>query len=264
MTAEIRHFRPEVVIHLASGLRGDDVRHLFRTNLEGTIALVDAIADAAVDVRRLVVGSTGAVYGTGDAAALPFEESAPCRPLDVYAISKLAAEHASRVASARHGIDTVWARIFNVVGAGEDDRHVGPELARQAAEIVHGLRPPTIDAGDLEPTRDFVDVRDVAHALVTIAERGEAGATYNVATGRETPVRALLDAVLDAAGLRTAVEIRRRAVPPSAVRRHVADIHRLRSLGFSPRADLNDSARDMVRYYADEVAAEVLALQPLG
>ncbi len=254
--------RPDVIIHLASGLRDDDASHLFRTNVEGTLALVEAIAEASIRVRRLIVCSTGAVYGAPGDASLPFEEDAPCRPVDPYGVSKLVAEHVSRIAAGRHGIATVWARLFNVVGAGEDDRHVGPQLACQAAEIAHGIRAPVVEIGDAAATRDFIDVRDAAHALAALADAGAPGATYNVATGREASVGSLLAAILDAAGLE-AVDIRRRSVPAAAVRRHVADTRRLRALGVVPRFSLADSARDMVRYYVDRVASAAV-LQPLG
>jgi GDP-4-dehydro-6-deoxy-D-mannose reductase len=38
--------------------------------------------------------------------------------------------------------------------------------------------------GDLDSRRDFVDVRDVALAVLALAERGEAGAVYHVGTGQ--------------------------------------------------------------------------------
>ena len=251
----LRGVRPHVVVHLASGLRDDPPPHLFRTNVDGTATLVEAIVEAAPDLRRLVVGSSGGVYGTCGDARLPFDETAPCRPADPYARSKLAAEHVAGVLARRHGIDVVCARLFNVVGAGEDDRHVGPELARQAAEILHGLRPAVLEAADLQPTRDFIDVRDVARALTTLVDRGTAGTTYNVATGRESSIASVLGMVLDAAGLQGAVEIRHRAGPHVAVRRHCGDVRRLRDLGFHPRIALAESLGDLVRYYTEVVAS---------
>src|SRR2546428_1005193 len=74
LAGALRTFQPHVVIHLASGLRDDRPSHLFRTNVEGTAALVEAIADAEVDLRRLIVGSTGGVYGACD-DSLPFDET---------------------------------------------------------------------------------------------------------------------------------------------------------------------------------------------
>ena len=260
----LRSVRPHVVIHLASALRDEKPADLYRTNVEGARALVEAIADAAIGLRRLIVCSTGGVYGAPGDSRLPFDETAPCHPADPYSASKLAAEHVVRLLSVRHGIETVWARLFNVVGAGEDDRHVAPELARQVAEIQHGVRPPVVDVGDLEATRDFIDVRDVARALSTLVDHGAAGAIYNVATGTESSARSLLGRVLDVAGLRGSVEIRRGSSRDAAVRRHFADTRRLGALGFRPQHDLTDSMRDVVRYYTVRVAEAARSSAPAG
>src|SRR5262245_57039032 len=58
----LRAFSPDVVIHLASGLRDDPSDFLFRTNVEGTICLVQALADAGINLSKLVICSTGGVY----------------------------------------------------------------------------------------------------------------------------------------------------------------------------------------------------------
>jgi nucleoside-diphosphate-sugar epimerase len=250
----LRASRPDVVIHLASGLRGDPAPDLLRTNLEGTRVLVEGIAEAATTVCKLIVCSTGGVYGAAGGAALPFEESAPCRPPDSYAATKLAAERVARRLGERHGIATVTARVFNIVGPGEDDRHVGPQLARQAAEILCGVRPPIVEVGDLEATRDFIDVRDVAQALAMLAQHGVGGATYNVATGVETSIASLLDTTLQAARFDRAVEIRRRRSTAIAARRHAGHPGRLRGLGFRPRYELGESMQDLVSYYTTTVA----------
>ena len=247
-------FQPDVVIHLAAGLRGDAAPDLVRTNVDGTRALVDAVTDAVSGLRKLIFGSSGAVYGAADVPGVPFDEDAVCRPPDPYAVTKLAAEDALREWSVRHGVPAVCARLFNAVGAGEDDRHVAPEFARQAAEIVHRVRPAVIDVGDLDSTRDFIDVRDAARALVTLAADGVAAGTYNIGSGRETSIGSLLNLILDAAGLTGAVEIKRRDRRDAAVRRHVADVGRLRAAGFEPRVALADSARDVVTYYTRTVA----------
>jgi GDP-4-dehydro-6-deoxy-D-mannose reductase len=255
VTRALRACRPCVVIHLAAALRDAPPAELTQANVEATRALMEAIADAGNAVGRVIICSTGGIYAASEASPLPFDETAACHPLNPYSASKLAAERLSRELALRHGIDTMWARLFNVVGAGEDDRHAGPEFARQAAEIRLGLRPAVLDVGELETTRDFVDVRDVAIALATVADHGSAGETYNVATGVETSTRSLLQRVLEGAGLDGRVEIRQHPARGAGPSRHVADIRRLRILGFRPRFDLAQSACDMVAYYVTQVAA---------
>lgn len=254
VTRALRACRPRVVIHLAAALRDAPPAELTRANVEATRALMEAIADAGNAVGRVIVCSTGGVYAASDASPPPFDETAVCHPLNPYSASKLAAERLSRELALRHGIDSIWARLFNVVGAGEDDRHAGPEFARQAAEIRLGVRPAVLEIGELETTRDFIDVRDAAIALESLAEHGSAGETYNVATGVETSTRSLLQRVLEGAGLDGRVEIRRHPTRGAGPSRHFADIRRLRVLGFRPRFGLARSASDMVAYYLIQVA----------
>ena len=251
LTRALAAFRPHVVIHLASALRDDAPGDLVRTNVEGTGTLIEAIADAGVSIRRLIVCSSGGVYGS---TAPPFDEESACWPIDLYSVSKLTAEDLARALAVRRGIPTVVARLFNVVGAGEDDRHAGPQFARQSAEIHHEFRARVVDVGDLSATRDLIDVRDVAAALSTLADRSAAGGVYNVATGVESSICSLLDAVLGAAGLSRSIEIRQRPTSTGGLKRHFADVSRLRALGWEPRFELARSARDMVEYYRVRVA----------
>jgi GDP-4-dehydro-6-deoxy-D-mannose reductase len=112
------------------------------------------------------------------------------------------------------------------------------------------LNATVLEVGPLEPTRDFVDVRDVAAALALLARRGEPFGTYSVTSGRETAIQEIVSGLL-------------RSLPPGAdvricrtqhragVPRHVADISRLERLGFAPAHPLEQSLQDVVGYYRE-------------
>ena len=252
----LRMFAPDVVFHLAAGLRDDPPEHLFRTNVEGTIALLEALAESAIGVQKLVLGSSGSVYGAPSVGTMPvIDEDAPCVPLDLYAVSKLASEYASRILTRRYAIPAVWARLFNLVGPGQDERHVCGRFAAQIAAIARGVSPPLIDVGDLTPTRDFIDVRDVAAALLTLAAHGRPGDVYNVASGTETPIEHVLMITLRLAGLEKRVEIRRGAYHrPADIPRHAGSVTRLAGLGVRRQYELERSLRDVLAYYHNDVS----------
>jgi GDP-4-dehydro-6-deoxy-D-mannose reductase len=253
----LRDFHPDIIIHLASGLRDDPVEQLFRTNVEGTVHLIEALAAADVSVQRVVFGSTGAVYGRSALAGRPLDEKMPCLPLDLYAASKLASEHVARILMERHGIDAVWARIFNILGPGQDERHFCGRVAAQVSAIRCGLAGPTIEVGDLSPTRDFIDVRDVAAALSSLARRGEPGEAYNVASGLETAMSQVLEASLDVSGLTGAVAIEHTYRRAADIPRAYADAARIRGLGFVPQFDVRRSMSDLIEYYCATVRSSV-------
>jgi 3-dehydroquinate synthase len=249
LTGLLMDFRPHRIFHLASGLRDAAPDHLFRTNVEGTISLIEAIREAGIEPPRLVLGSTGFLYGQVEPDVLPIRESTPCTPIDLYGVSKLAAENAARILARRYDLPAIWARIFNLVGPGQEERHFCGRLTSQAAAIAAGLLPPLVEVEPLTATRDFLDVRDAASALDLLAAHGTPGHIYNVASGVESPVAQVFDSILRHAGLEGRVEIDLKAARPADIPRYVADITRLRSLGFAAACPLERSLADLLHYY---------------
>jgi GDP-4-dehydro-6-deoxy-D-mannose reductase len=189
------------------------------------------------------------VYGAPEGVSAPFPETAACRPLDPYAVSKRAAEDIGRVAGERHGITVVVARLFNLIGPGLQERHLCAALARQVALIEAGLAAPTIRVGPLNATRDFVDVRDAARALLVLGEAEAPAEVYNVGSGVERPAEEALAALLDCAGLAETVAIDRQPGRRADAPRLVGDTTRLEGLGFAPVLPFRESLADMLDYY---------------
>ena len=65
-------------------------------------------------------------------------EARPATPIDLYSITKRTAEDLALLLRRSHGLDVVVARLFNLIGPGEDERHLAPSLARQFAERMAG------------------------------------------------------------------------------------------------------------------------------
>jgi nucleoside-diphosphate-sugar epimerase len=246
VAAVARSFRPDVVIHAAAALRDAPWQELLASNVEATIGLVGGLATAPGPVR-LVLVSSGSVYGAGR-GEVPFGEDGPAEPLDPYGATKRAGEDVARIAAAGTGLELVVARIFNLVGPGLQDRHLPGSLAARISAIARGLAPAELRLGPLGSTRDFIDVRDAAAALLRLADEPEPPAVVNVASGRETPVRSVLDLLLELAGADDVrvhwTEGRRADVP-----RSVADVRRLTGLGFSAKHELRETLGEMLAYF---------------
>jgi GDP-4-dehydro-6-deoxy-D-mannose reductase len=248
ITRIIRDFRPDCVVHLASSRREEPLECLIGGNVQGTVSLLEACASAGAGVRRIVLGSSGGVYGVPCAGALPFRESDVTRPSDLYTASKLATEHFARIMCERSGIELVIARIFNVVGPAQDERHVCGSLASRVAAIRKGHQPPVIFVKDSSVTRDYIDVRDVASALHLLSVAGVPGGVYNIASGVESSVGTILNRLCEFAGLGSRVEINELPLGDS-ISRHVASIEKLRAIGFCHAFDLAASLRSVLDYY---------------
>jgi GDP-4-dehydro-6-deoxy-D-mannose reductase len=177
---------PEAVVHLAAiaepAAAEADPAAAYAVNLGGTLALL-AAARAASPRPRLLIASSAAVYGAVPPGEQPVTEDAPLRPLTVYGASKAAAELAALQWARAYELDVVVARPFNHTGPGQSRAYVCAALASQVAAIEAGRQPPVLTVGNVDPVRDFSDVRDVAAGYVALLERGRSGAVYNLCAG---------------------------------------------------------------------------------
>jgi len=237
---------PGAVLHLAAVASGAEARAnpigAWATNCLGTCELVYAVERARLSCRFLFA-STGEVYGR--TASAPSRETDPVAPCSPYAASKAAAEHAVAEVGRRTGLDVVIARSFAQAGPEQRPGFVVPALAGRILESVRrGER--EILVGNLEPVREFLDVRDVAGALRVLLERGEAGGTYNVAAGRGVRLAELVDRLCGIIGwpvvTRSDPTLHRAADIPYLV----GDGSRLADLGWRPAFKLDDTLAAVV------------------
>jgi GDP-4-dehydro-6-deoxy-D-mannose reductase len=239
-------FQPDCVVHLASGLRGDGCESLAQTNVSGTASLLTAMGETCRKPPAVVLGSSGGVYGAIAPEDLPVAETAPCHPADIYSATKLAAEQIARVLCAAHEMPYVAARLFNIVGPGQSERHVCGRFASLIADAVTSSHP-TLHTGSLTSTRDYVDVRDAAVALCVLAEARTG--TYNVASGVETATGTVLELLSRHAGLEGILHVEPIEDVLPGVSRHAGCVKRLTSLGYAPAFTLQESLKDVLDYY---------------
>ena len=196
----VAEIAPAVVFHLAGRTPPASSDLLHRSNTMATVHLLDALRASGRPARVVLVGSA-AELGPVSIADLPVGEGYPCHPADAYGLSKLLATTAGL--ASRPPLEVVVARVFNPIGPGLP---ASQALGRFAAELARGDGPIRLLVGDLDARRDFVDVRDVAAALVTLADRGRAGRVYHVGTGRSERVRDGLERLMALSGREVSVE----------------------------------------------------------
>ncbi|MEP6895788.1 MAG: NAD-dependent epimerase/dehydratase family protein [Chloroflexota bacterium] len=232
----------DVVYHLAARVSVPESvlypRDYNNVNVGGTVALMEAMRD--VGVRRVVLASSGAVYG--DLGVQTLTESVTPNPRSPYAVSKLAAEYYVRTIGRLWGIETVSLRIFNAYGPGQhlpaSHPPVVPHYLKQA------LRGGTLIAhGDGSQTRDYVYVDDVISALVASSTAPNInGLVINVGSGVETSIRDLIQAVLNVTSGKA--EVIYNAQTSGGVSRMRADLSLAQEkLSYRPSIKLEDGLR---------------------
>lgn len=206
--AAVRSVQPSAVMHLAARSfvpeSVADPLGVLQVNFLGTLHLLQALRTSGFR-GRLLYASSAEVYGAVETGRLPVREEHPLEPRSPYAMSKVAAEALCGQDRLTGVFEVVVARPFNHIGPGQSARFVVADCARQIANIRRGQSPPVIHVGDIDTTRDFTDVRDVARAYVSLLERGQSGEAYNVCSGVERSIRSVLDRLLELAGVRAEV-----------------------------------------------------------
>jgi GDP-4-dehydro-6-deoxy-D-mannose reductase len=248
---------PETVLHLAAlSFVPDSFKapeKTFEVNFLGTLHLLEALAESGFKGRFLFVG-TGDAYGLVPAEALPIREVQPLRPRNPYAVSKVAAEALCYQWSQTGPFEVVMARPFNHIGAGQAPTFALSGFARQIAEISTGQRPPILEVGNIEVTRDFSDVKDVLKAYGLLLGKGHNGEIYNVCSGVERSVRSLLERLLELAGIDAEIKNDPFRFRPSEQPRVCGDHNKLSEhTGWLPAVPLDETLLSLYHYWKHEI-----------
>ncbi len=179
--------RPNVVAHLAaiSFVAHGDADEIYRTNVQGTRHLLDALVNAGSQCSSVLLASSANVYGNATAGVLT-EESPPA-PANDYAQSKLAMEKEAKLYQGC--LPIIIARPFNYTGVGQTANFLIPKIVDHFRR-----RAPVIELGNLDVARDFSDVRSVVVAYQKLLESPAAvGQTFNVCSGHAYTLMQVVD-----------------------------------------------------------------------
>ena len=221
LRALFSRFRFDAVMHFASLIQvGESVQrpdHYYRTNITGSLNLLDAMH--AAGVKRFIFSSSAAVFG--EPRYTPIDEAHPKDPLNPYGFSKLAVERALGDYSSAYGLQSVSLRYFNAAGADPDgelgechdpETHLIP-LILQAAS---GRRPAITIFGTDYPTpdgtciRDYIHVTDLCQAHLLALEflaNNARSAAYNLGNNQGFSVRQIIDTAERVTGKRIPVNV---------------------------------------------------------
>jgi nucleoside-diphosphate-sugar epimerase len=169
---------PDVVIHAAGKTPPASSSALYIANTRNTKHVLDALA-ATKKACRIVITGSAAELGCVPVDRLPANEDQPCRPTDAYGMSKWAATKMALLAESP--LEVMVARLFNPIGPGMPTSQAFGRFAALLAEP--GPQTLKISVGDLNARRDFLDIRDAAEALISLAELGRGHSIYHVGTG---------------------------------------------------------------------------------
>ena len=178
-------------------------------------------------IGKVVFSSSAAVYGVTDKVCVETDET---DPLNAYALSKLNGEQIMNMYYDLYGINTVSLRYFNVYGPRQSNTGQYAPVVGIFQKQKESNGALTI-VGDGEQSRDFIHVSDVVSANMLVSDKDVNG-VYNVGTGVEYSVNQIADLISD-----DQVYIPARV---GEARRSVADISKIKSIGWRPNVKLEE------------------------
>jgi UDP-glucose 4-epimerase len=236
----VKGFRPDAIIHLAAIHFIPECERLpdeaVSTNVLATVNLLLASPEHC----RFVYTSSAAVYQPIETAHREHED--PTGPVDAYGFSKLHGEDFVGYLGGRRELRSIVVRLFNVIGSGETNPHVLPEIIKQ---LKAGKR--TLQLGNVEPKRDYVYVQDVVEgftATVTapFPKIQSTPVVVNLGTGKSYSVREIVGRLSRIIGDPINIETDPKRVRKVDRPNLLSDSSRIRELfAWSPRVELDEA-----------------------
>lgn len=249
LRAALERVAPHAIFHLAAQASVTasvaDPNRDCEVNVQGTLNVVDLAG--RVEAPVVFASTGGALYGDG--APMPTPEERIPEPLAPYGASKWAAEAYINTWSLSGGVPHAVCRLGNVYGPRQSP-HGEAGVVAIFSHRLHTGRAPTL-YGHGAPTRDYVYVEDVVRAL--LAASGRRG-TFNIATGVQTDVRSVWNALRAAAG--SALEPELADLRPGELRHSCLDVARAeRELGWRAQVPIEEGLRRTYAALVEEFKA---------
>jgi dTDP-glucose 4,6-dehydratase len=265
----LRSHKPRAVINFAAESHVDrsidGPGEFIQTNVVGTFHLLESIRgfwdtlppDERAAFRFLHV-STDEVYGTLAPKDPAFTERNPYEPNSPYAASKAASDHLVRAWHHTYGLPVLTTNCSNNYGPYHFPEKLIPLV------ILNALAgKPLPIYGDGQQVRDWLYVKDHAHAIMRVLEAGSTGQTYNIGGHNE---KANLDVVkticahLDQLRPRTdgqsyAQQITFVKDRPGHDRRYAIDASKIeQELGWRPEESFESGLKKTIEWYLNNPA----------
>ncbi len=217
-----RRERPEIVFNLATKAllySFFNAPGAFRTNTDVAETLAELQREGMFG--RLVQLSSSEVYGSARTPRMA--EDHPLLAETSYAAGKAAADLLLRSYVKMFASDIVTIRPFNNFGPRQNTQEFAGVVPLTVERLMRGQNP--LIEGDGGQTRDFIFVSDTVRAIIALAAiPGTSGKTFNVASGRETSIREVVETLCELFDYGGGVDFAPRRV--ADVDRHCAEVSR--------------------------------------
>ena len=216
------------------------------TNVKGTLNICNYARKCGA--KKIIFTSSMATYGNINGK---IKETDMQIPLSNYGVSKIAGEYYIKMFN-QFGIKNTIFRLFNVYGPGQDMSNLKQGMASifMAQSIISNEIKVT---GSFDRYRDFIYIDDVVDSLILGLNGTTDGQIYNVGSGKATTVKEIINLIIE---LNDKPKNQFRIINIGSHEGDqfgsIADISKLKKLGWIPKMDLKSGLEKMY-IYAKEI-----------
>ena len=214
-----------------------------------------------VPKARVILISSSEIYGAGRGIVdIIHRETDLPTPFTPYASAMASCELLAKQYICAHKVDIVTVRPFSSTGPMQERKFVLPSVAAQIASIELYDGETAIYTGNLDVSRDYLDVRDQARAIAMLAKRGSTGEIYNVCSGKARTIRDLVQYLIGLSGAPIETRIDPALERAIDIPLLVGSPEKIMTLtGWKPLISMEDSLQDL---YTD-IKSRIRIAQPI-
>lgn len=247
--------RPDIIFHIASMAnvrKSFDAPHgVITNNINITLNLLECIRllKNKNGYNPIVqICSTSEVYGKIDPKYIPVTEECPLKPINPYAVSKMAQDNLGFVYFLNYGLNIIRTRMFTYLNARRADLFA-TAFAKQILEIKRGEKD-VLEHGNLDSVRTFIDVREAAESYWLASTKCKIGEVYNIGGKEPVKISDFLDLLIKKMGVSVKTYQNPKLLRPSDITVQIPDMSKFtRDTGWEPKIPFDQS----VDYFIEEL-----------
>lgn len=168
-----------------------------------------------------------------------------------YAIAKIAGYKLCYYLSKQYGFNTISLMPCNLYGENDsfdlENSHVLSALVRKFVDAVDKGAAEVEAWGSGKPTREFLNVDDLAGAVLFLMENHDEPEFVNVGSGYDLPIKELAEKISAYSGFKG--KIAWNTSKPDGMMKKCMDVSKMLKLGYSPKVSLDDGIKNMISEY---------------
>jgi len=238
--SEIYHLASQSIVKICA----NDPVSAYRTNVMGTLNIMEAARAGANHVRSVLVSTSDKAYGH---SAPPYDETTPLRPKFTYESTKACQDIISQNYFHNYGVPTKVVRCANIYGPGDPNwSRLIPNTIRR---VVRG-ESPTIYKDVSEYVREFIYIDDVVNALTLISQEGNGGELFAVGGFNKISIQLLVETIMKVCESEIPIEYPSRPNNYREIReQYMSRDNNITKLGWTPKVNLEEGLRRTLEYY---------------